>query len=1182
MSNAKTQISNPYSSGGGGVNFETRVQTSFVVLMAADGHVPCFPDSSISEIMLQGKHAGYETDDLIVFTKATGDRPAKKLLAQIKHSIQITESSNLFGEVIQAGWKDFSNTKLFARERDAIALITGPLSITDTQDVRFILEWARSSKTAKDFFDKVELMNFSSDKKRKKLQAFRHHLKNANGGKDVSDDDIFQFLRHFHLLGYDLDVRAGVMLSLLHTVIGQHSQDATEIWLRMLDEVQSMNQNAGTITKESLSEDIQNAFRRAGDRTIPAEISRTLVPPTKPDWIQYKHAAELMIAGLVGSWDERFEADMIIVGQLLGEDYKGWILKIREALQEPDTPIAQRNGVWAVSDRMGLWQELGPRVFDDHLDRFRQIVVGALAERDPRFELAPEERYAASVQGRVLIHSHELRQGLASSLALLGNYPEALTNCSAGKAEAVATLAIRDIFDGSDWQLWASLGDLLSLLAEAVPSEFLDAVETALQQTPCPFDELFSQEGRGIMGGNYMVGLLWALETLAWEEGQLVRVSVILGELADRDPGGNWSNRPSGSLVTIFLPWFPQTIAPIEKRKAALTTLQKQVPKAAWQLLLNLLPNSHQMSSGSVKPAWRKTIPSDWAEKVTMDDYRAQVMSYAEMAVEMARHDMDKLSELVSRLDDLPPPALEKVLEQLSSDEVTNKLEDERLGLWDSLIELSTKHKKYSDAKWAMDAETVTRIDATAIALAPKRKQNIYRRLFGERDMDLYEEKGTWQEQREKLDKRRRFALKDILDTDGREAIAHFADTVESPWTLGLTLGSMDDNEMDPVVLPDFLESENRNLRQLANGFIRTRYYSQGCEWIDSFDMTGWSLSQMGQFLAYLPFTSETWEKVEKLLGEREEEYWTKAEVNPFQVEGKMNVAVDKLIEHGRPFRAIDCLNVAVYKKQPLDKERSVKALLSAVSTKEPAAAMDAHHTKELIKHLQDDADANPEDIYAIEWAYLPLLDGYHGDSPRLLGQRLATDPDFFCEAIRTLFRSKKESATKRNLTEREKEFAGTVYRLFREWRTPPGSQADGSFSGESFRQWLESVKFSCEKSGHTEVALLQVGNVLIHCPADPDGLWMHRTAAEELNALDAEKMRSGFGTALFNARGIHTVDPSGASEIALEKKYRQQADEVEDAGYQRIAVTLRQLADSYAREAKRVQEEHQQDEDEA
>ena len=302
-------------------------------------------------------------------------------------------------------------------------------------------------------------------------------------------------------------MKSGVTLSLLQTVIGQYSQDPAGIWSSILDEVQSVNQNAGTITRKSLPENIRNAFDRVAPRTIPEEISSTLVPQTKPDWSQYGHASELMIAGLLGSWTAQSDADTVIVSELAGEDYRSWILKVREALQQPGTPITQRNGIWSVSERMELWQTLGPRVFDDHLDRLRQTATTVLMERDPKFELPPEERYAASVHGKVLSHSHQLRQGLASSLALVGNYPEALNNCSRGRPEAIATLSVRNIFDSSDWQLWASLDNLLPLLAEAAPSEFLDAVETALQQTLCPFDELFSQEGRGIMGGEWSAPL---------------------------------------------------------------------------------------------------------------------------------------------------------------------------------------------------------------------------------------------------------------------------------------------------------------------------------------------------------------------------------------------------------------------------------------------------------------------------------------------------------------------------------------------------------------------------------------------------------------------------------------------------------------------------------------------------
>ncbi len=61
------QIGNPFSTGGGGVNFETRVQALFAALMLADGSVPCFPGCPIRKIKLQGSHAGFNTDDLIAF-----------------------------------------------------------------------------------------------------------------------------------------------------------------------------------------------------------------------------------------------------------------------------------------------------------------------------------------------------------------------------------------------------------------------------------------------------------------------------------------------------------------------------------------------------------------------------------------------------------------------------------------------------------------------------------------------------------------------------------------------------------------------------------------------------------------------------------------------------------------------------------------------------------------------------------------------------------------------------------------------------------------------------------------------------------------------------------------------------------------------------------------------------------
>ena len=170
---------------------------------------------------------------------------------------------------------------------------------------------------------------------------------------------------------------------------------------------------------------------------------------------------------------------------------------------------------------------------------------------------------------------------------------------------------------------------------------------------------------------------------------------------------------------------------------------------------------------------------------------------------------------------------------------------------------------------------------------------------------------------------------------------------------------------------------------------------SQGWAWVDKINTIGWSQSQIGQFLAFLPFTGETWKRSNSLLREAEAEYWNKASVNPYQAECELQLAIDKLIEYGRPNAAIKCLHKILHDKKPLDQDRTVKALLSAVASTEPAYSLDVYDIVEIIKALQDDKTTNPDDLFRIEWSYLRLLDRHQGASPRLLEQRLASDPDF-------------------------------------------------------------------------------------------------------------------------------------------------------------------------------------------
>ncbi|MFT0472928.1 hypothetical protein ACMSI6_03085 [Pseudomonas antarctica] len=320
MTSKGKKLSNPFSTGNGGGYFESHVQASFVALMLTGGYAPCLPCRPISKIKLQGKFSGYSTDDLIVFTQGVNGADGSKLLGQVKHFITITDGDEVFGEVIQSAWDDFNNEGLFDKRSDVIALITGPLSATDTGDVRAILDWARHAENANEFFEKVELAHFSSATKRAKLQAFKLHLKAANSGVDLTREEIFEFLRRFHLLGYDLDIKAGVTLALLHSLIGLYSTDNVEsTWARLVGEVQSANQNAGTIFVDNLPEDLLSIFRQ---RKI-EEIPRSLAVPRSPKPIalvqDHEQLVSLTVAALLGGWNESNECDLEMVRRLVDE-----------------------------------------------------------------------------------------------------------------------------------------------------------------------------------------------------------------------------------------------------------------------------------------------------------------------------------------------------------------------------------------------------------------------------------------------------------------------------------------------------------------------------------------------------------------------------------------------------------------------------------------------------------------------------------------------------------------------------------------------------------------------------------------------------------------------------------------------------------------------------------------------
>ena len=890
-------------------------------------------------------------------------------------------------------------------------------------------------------------------------------------------------------------------------------------------------------------------------------------------YASWPNARALAQAELLGRWLGENASDQAIIGAIVGKSYGEWIEGLRPETLKLDTPLTQRNENWKVISRSEAWNVLGVQLTNLDLERVQKAALEVLSEVDPQFELPPDERMAANIKGKILKHSHALRSGLAETVALLGSRSRALSSCSQGRPENVAAYVVRELLSKSEWMLWTSLNDYIPLLAEAAPDEFLEALENHLSDTNSTlFAELFRQEGPGVFGSNYMTGVLWGLESLAWSPDYLSRVLLILGALAEIDPGGRWSNRPASSLATILLPWHPQTRASIPKRKAAVQGLLNDFSNVGWKLLISLLPSGYGVSSGTHKPRWRD-YAADHTSIITVAEYHEQVNNYAELVSQQAKTDIKRLEELISHLTSLPSPAFNRIVEHLGGDQVASLVEDSRTRLWESLLDLAAKHRKFSAAKWAMRSDLVTLIENTAAKLKPKSPLLLHRRLFSDRDYDLFEAQGDYARQRRDLQIRRKEAVRAIFDQMQVGGILKFVSEVPSPQFVGDAFAEVAPDTVDIELIPDLLEDEDLAKSTFIKAFVYKRFINQGWIWVEKLGLDHWTSSQGVAFFTMLPFRRDVWVQAETFLRDNAESYWKKVFVNPWLMESDVVEAAQKLLEFGRPRAATHCLYCLVQNAVDFDPQIAIDCLMAGLNSTEVGIGFDQHDIVKIVQWLQDDPRTKLEALFRVEWAYLPLLDHEYGAEPKTVEHGLATDPSLFCTIIRLVFRSDRDKDDPKPISEGDQQIAQNGYRLLDRWSTIPGSKkATDDFDASAFTSWLSEVKKSTKASGHYPVAMSKIGEVLTFASSDPDGLWIHRSIAQELNARDAKEMRSGFRTRTFNRRGVFTFS-AGKEEFGLAHNFTAQADALEEAGFTRFAATIRELAKYYVQTAERESE---------
>ncbi len=898
-------------------------------------------------------------------------------------------------------------------------------------------------------------------------------------------------------------------------------------------------------------------------------------PSTIPSWAIGVPHDIITACLLLGGWSETNPEDRTAFAKLSRCAYDNCESHLQKLSTSRDPLLLHAAHNWRLISKDEAWTIFGNQVPPSALHDFESLAVEILADDDPRFSLPENERRYAAIQGHVPKYSATIKKHVAESLALLGTIGGSIEasvsmNISASMHRIVAGL----LPPSATWHRWASLGPRLALLAEASPNTFLQAVRSDLARSDPELSQLFAPDGGGIFGSCNHAGLLWALECLAWSKLYLGEAAEFLLTLADRDPGGQWSNRPANSLLEILSSWIPHTTATCDERVKVLDLLIQRSHKAAWPILLNLLPSpatSHSIPTH--KPYWRDWANS-WSRGAAYGERYQFLAATGERVIRQAGIDVGRWKQvfhnIVSFVDQVRPKLLEAA-RLLSTKDLT---ENQRRVLAEELSEQIHTHRRFYDSHWALPPTVLDQFESVLEGLQPQSDvmKNVW--LFKKWPEQFLDREGSHEHNQKALAEARTQAITDIIASQGFSGIEDLLAHSESPYDVGYYVSLATQDAFLSMIIPTMLDGEHAQ-REFSAGFIWNRWYAAQWPWVDNALLLCSTPGSAACLLSSLPFTRQVWQRADSAGEDVRALYWNRrAPFNPELESQDVEAAVSSLVKYGRPVPAIDLLSSAVFNKRAVSTEclfsplEALRSLGADDSRKEFGQAV-VHGVPRILAELQERNDADEARLLAIEFAFLRLLNEHTGHEPRALFNHLAAHPTFFVEMVSYCYRSKNEEVEQQaERVKRDPNVAMQIYQLLHDWRRIPGTNAEGVIDETALRAWCSEARRLADEVGQLEMCDNYIGQLLAHAPAAGDATWPCKPVRQIATEIGTESLASGLCCGICNSRGFVWRGSGGNQERELATEYRSHADAIRFE-HPFVAKILDDVARQYEGEAK-------------
>lgn len=929
------------------------------------------------------------------------------------------------------------------------------------------------------------------------------------------------------------------------------------------------------LTKAGIQEAKADSLARECARNLTVLRRLMLSAPGRlPRWANEPPSAALRAALLVGGWDDGSEADCERIAEVAGLPYDRVAADLAPLVGNFDSPLQKVGSTWRVKSPMDAWMLLASRLTSGDVSKFESVALAVLGAEDPRFSMSPEERWMAPFREIAPSYSGLLRQGVGQTLILLALWGEKAILAQGAKQSA--DRIVRTLLAGANQARWWSLASDFRLLAEASPSEFLDALDESLKRDDQPLRALFVID-EGIGGGaSHLCDLLWALESLAWSPALLTRVSRVLARLdaIDNTPA-RYMNRPRNSLRSIFLLWGPQTFAPLATRLKTLDALRARESDAAWRLMLGILPRGHDSFTPSPTPRWRDFTP-DKVEEVSWSLINRGVLEISSRLISDAGSSAPRWAKLIKRLPDLVSGPVD-VISELGAAEKSISDEASRMVLWEAIRRSLSQHRQHPGAEWAMAEDVLGRLEGIYERFTPSDRFKRISWLFTSGAVVPRPSSG-WENERRDLEELRKQAADSLFREKGGGAVLELARQLEYPGMLGTALYDSGLSEPDlQALLEAALPNGNASEQEFARGLIAPSFHFKGKQWgeqlISKALDAAWGRSSVLAILLAIPSQEWTWGQAHRAGDEIEEDYWKAVPVFWPSDQKDIGYAIGKLISVGRARAALAFAGRDTIAHLPT--AMLVGLLNEAVTQPHEATAdpnegtMFQYYVEQIFKSLDERADLEDSVLALLEWKYLQVLE-HSARPPKAILESLSKDPQMFVHMLTAAFAPSEEYQGAEDAQEqRSTSVARQAYRLLRVWNLVPGTQSDGSIDKNALSKWIVEV-LRLAKDRHREgIAMSQIGVILSASPVGADGIWPAEAVREVIEQFEDKTLLDGFLVGQIDRRGVTTrlLGDGGALERAEMAKFRKWAEALESE-YPATAAALEKIARRYEAEA--------------